>query len=319
MTTLALPLRDTWLAELSTSGASPHTISRYRRDLTEALALMASRHRVKPARLALSAIDRDDVVAALASYQTRPDKRSGAARPRSASSLATYFAGLKAFFAWCVFTERLVVSPAAKVRPPKTPGRVPKAMTAQECHGLLAAASSSKTPERDHLALLLALTAGLRLSEIASLTTASFIGAPSPTHLRVRGKGDKERIVPLTDRLVEALDAYLSVRSALLAGASSMTDALMLSSAPGSAALSSDGLGQAFDALVRRAGLKVPGRRVHACRHSFATHVLGAGADILSVSELLGHASVATTQIYLKVDPARLAAAVEANPLAQPA
>ena len=67
---------------------------------------------------------------------------------------------------------------------------------------------------------------------------------------------------------------------------------------------------------MRTAGLKIPGRRVHACRHSFATQVLAAGADILSVSELLGHTSVATTQVYLSVDPARLADAVAASPLA---
>jgi integrase/recombinase XerD len=75
----------------------------------------------------------------------------------------------------------------------------------------------------------------------------------------------------------------------------------------GSYDVSRAGLGEVFERLVQTSGLKVSGRRVHATRHSFATHVLGGGADVTEVSELLGHASVATTQIYLKVDPARLA------------
>jgi site-specific recombinase XerD len=80
--------------------------------------------------------------------------------------------------------------------------------------------------------------------------------------------------------------------------------------------LSGDGLGQLFDELVRRVGLKAPGVRVHMARHSFATHLLTSGAaGLVEVKELLGHTSVATTQIYLKIDPARLAAGVEANPL----
>jgi integrase/recombinase XerD len=284
----------------------------------EALESIAQRRGVDVSSLVLADISRDDVVAAMAAYQSRPDGRSGQGVKRSASALHRFFTCLHSFFSWCVLTERLDKSPATTIKAPKAGVRVPKAMSAEECEALVAAAGSGRFPERDLLAVLLAMTAGLRLGEMSSLGCSSFLFEQGEaTHVRVVGKGNKERVVPLNDRLRSALAAYLPVRQARLDAVGATSDALFLSQRGAGMAMSRDGLGQLFDALVKRAGLKVPGRRVHACRHSFATHVLAAGADILSVSELLGHTSVATTQIYLRVDPSRLASAVEASALAR--
>jgi len=312
---LALSSRNAWLAELQMSGASPHTLSGYRRLTSEALTHIAALHGTSLEKLRLSSITRDDVASAMAAYQSRPDARSGAATARATSTLHRFYSCLHSFFAWCVTTEKIAKNPVAKIKAPKVPSRVPKAMSKEECELLLATASRSAFPERDTLALLLTLTAGLRLAEIAGLTLSSIIYQDGAlTHLLVLGKGNKERVVPTNERLNQALDAYLPERATKAQSLLQPSEALLLSQR---GPFSRDGLSQLFDTLVKRAGLKVPGRRVHACRHSFATHVLAAGADILSVSELMGHSSVSTTQVYLRVDPARLSAAVAASPLAQ--
>jgi len=310
--------QDLWLSECSLSGASPYTVSSYKSLTSEALSHIASRHGKKTSALDIAHITRDDVVSALASYQSRPDKRSGQPVTRSASSVSTFHGALRSFFAWCVETEKLSTSPMSRVKTPRTPTRVPKAMSPEDCQALMRVADSSKTPERDRLALLLGLGMGLRLGEMATLTLESF--RPSldyPELLRVKGKGDKERVVPVPAQAVAALANYLPWRTAFLAEKKGTASTLFVSSRSDSGAydVSRAGLGEVFERLVQASGLKVSGRRVHATRHSFATHVLGGGADVTEVSELLGHASVATTQIYLKVDPARLAAAVDNNTL----
>lgn len=312
-TALANDALHTWLAELRLNAASNNTLSGYERSAKEALGHIAQLHRTPLAELELTRITRDDVVAALSAYQSRPDKRTGRAATRAPSTLGSYYTCLHSFFAWCVLSERLVKSPMARLRAPKVPSRVPKAMSNLECEALLRAARQSKNPERDYLAILLGLTAGLRLAEIATLKTTSIrYDQGYPTNLCVIGKGNKERVVPMNKRLAEALRNYLEVRPG---SRESSCDALLLSQR--GSALTRDGVSQLFDATTRRAGLKVPGRRVHACRHSFATHVLSAGADIVSVAELMGHANVSTTQGYLRVNPVRLASAVSANSLAQ--
>ncbi len=127
-------------------------------------------------------------------------------------------------------------------------------------------------------------------------------------------------VLPVPQVVRDALAAYLPVRSERLARFGASASTLLLAQRPVGGDLSAgrDTVSQIFDRLLRAGGLKQPGRRFHAALHSFATHVLASGADILSVSELLGHANVSATQIYLKVDPVRLAAAVEGNPLARP-
>lgn len=314
-----LQARDLWLAELTTGGASPRTIANYRQATNEAIASFANSTGLPPADIVLDDVDRDGIVAALAEHRTRPDGRTGDRVPRAASSTSSYFTAIRSFFQWCVTTSKLTVSPASTVKRPKTPARVPKALSEPECRSLLDAAALSREKERDTLAVLLGLTMGLRLAEMAGLTIESFLpNIQDVTHLRVFGKGSKERVVPVPEVVRAATAAYMPVRKKR--AQTSRTNKLFISqrATGGDVAMTREGLGRAFDRIVNAAGLKTPGRRVHVSRHSFATHVLAAGADILSVSELLGHSSVATTQVYLKVDPQRLSAAVSANPLAQP-
>lgn len=311
--------RDAWLSELSIRGASEKTAVSYRQFTDEALATVAQFHAKPLSELLLSDIDRDAVLATLARYRTRPDGRTGAPSQRATSSVASFYTALRSLLNWAVSCGKLPSSPAATVKPPKTPVRIPKALPVEGCAKLVDVSRQSRFPSRDELAVRMALSMGLRLAELASLTLDSFSPSlSSPSHLVVRGKGDKERTVPVPTAVAACLESYLPVRTARLESMGSSTRALFISSrrSASGAHLTPAGLGQVFDALCTSAGVKAPGVRAHAARHSFATHALSSGScDLMEVKELLGHASVATTQGYLKVDPARLAAGVESSPM----
>jgi site-specific recombinase XerD len=310
--------KQAWISELKLSGASPHTLAKYGRDLSEAAAVMAELHG-GGVPLELADITRDDITTAVSRYQNRPDGSSGKEKARGAYSVQCYYATLRSFLSWCVDTDKLAANPTGRALVTKAAKRVPKAMETETCKLLLDAAAASRTPERDRLALLLGMAMGLRLAEMSTITPGNFLPSTSaPTHLRVLGKGQKERVVPVPESVAVALGAYLPVRAATLARAGGVASTLFLSvgSRGPTMDVARESLGGVFERLVRAAGVKEPGRRVHATRHSFATHVLAGGADILSVSELLGHSSVATTQIYLAVDPVRLASCVQASALA---
>lgn len=311
--------RNAWLAELRTAGASPYTLRNYERCTSEAFLAIASHKGVVPESLQLEDVSRDDVIVAMDRYITYVD-RAGVAATRAPSTQMQFFTALRSFFSWCVETEKLAQHPMRRIKPPKLPVRVPKAMSETECRRLLDQARVSRHRERDTLMVTTALTMGLRLSELARVGLDDFLpSVDDPTHMRVIGKGDKERVVPVPQVVRDSLAAYLPVRFLELQRSGADAHTLFLSQRPGreDQSVTKDTIGQVFDRLLRAADLKQRGRRVHVARHSFATHVLASGVDILSVSELLGHANVSTTQVYLKVDPARLAAAVEGNPLAQ--
>lgn len=277
------------------------------------------RRQAAAADLELGAIDRDDMVASLASYVERTDA-SGVKRKRSQSTMSSFATALRSFFTWCVETEKIERNPMARVKRPKQPIRVPKAMGAEQCQQLLDAAGKSRSPERDTLIVLLGLTMGLRLAEIASVKPVDFHPAlEEPTHLRVVGKSNKEQRVPIPQVVRDALATWLPVREAQLARWGATAETLFLSQRvrpDGSLDVTRETVGQVYERAVKAAGLQQKGRRVHVARHSFATLVLEAGTDIVTVSELLGHASIATTHVYVRANPERMMAAVEANPLA---
>jgi integrase/recombinase XerD len=313
--------RDLWLAELSTNGASHWTLRNYKTATDEAFAAIATRRDTRPGEIDITAVDRDDVVAAMAAYAGTTDPTTGAVWRRAQSTLATYATALRSFFAWCVETEKIDRNPMARVKRPKTPVRVPKAMDADQCRKLIEAAGASRTKERDTLMLLMGLTMGLRLAELAGVRSGDFHpDTDSPTHLRIIGKGNKERLVPVPGVVRTALTAWLPVRDAQLARRGASATTLFLSQrlgADGTLDASRYTVSEVYDKLLVVAGLKQKGRRVHVARHSFATLLLEAGTDIVALSELLGHSSIAVTNVYIKSNPERMMAAVEANPLAR--
>ncbi len=203
--------------------------------------------------------------------------------------------------------------PANGVAPPRPPSRLPKAIPVESVERLLEAASVGDTPVslRDRALFEVLYGAGARISEAVGLDVDDLdlggIGGAGatdePASVRLLGKGDKQRVVPLGRYAVAALDAYLVRARPVLATLGRGTPALFLNQR--GARLSRQSAWGALQQAAARADL---GGHVspHTLRHSFATHLLDGGADVRVVQELLGHASVTTTQIYTLVSPQRL-------------
>lgn len=222
--------------------------------------------------------------------------------PSSAARTLIAVRGLHAFLA----KEGITTSDSARaVKPPGVSKRLPKALTFPEIERLLAAVGAGSNSDvsvlmmRDHALLELLYGTGARISELTDLNLddVSNLSKELPI-LRLKGKGNKERLVPVGSHALSALDRYLVRSRPVLSGKSSASPALFLN-ARGSK-LSRQSAWTILQAAATRADLagKVS---PHTMRHSFATHLLENGADVRVVQELLGHASVTTTQIYTLV------------------
>ncbi|MCD6339948.1 MAG: tyrosine recombinase [Verrucomicrobia bacterium] len=243
----------------------------------------------------------------LSAEQRRPARRPGAGaeppRPPAPSSLYLQIAALRAFFKFCEAEGLLPNNPAALLSLPRRWIKAPKALTPAEVDRLLQP-PPRRTPEAlcDQAILELAYASGLRLSELCGLRLEQL--DLEAGFLRVVGKGDKERVVPVGRKAIEALREYLAAARSKRVKPRS----------PGNVFLTTRG--GAFSRwtmwrrIKRRAALA--GIRAaftpHSLRHSFATHMLERGGDLRVIQELLGHASIATTEIYTHVARNRLRA-----------
>jgi integrase/recombinase XerD len=221
--------------------------------------------------------------------------------PLQASSAGRAVVAVRGLHAFALAEGLTEADPAAAVRPPAAPRRLPKAISVPDVERLLDAAAAGPAALRDRALLELLYGTGARISEavgldVDDLELSSGLAAVQPT-IRLRGKGDKERLVPVGTFAREAIDAYL-VRArpalALASGRGQPSPALFLNARGGR--LTRQGAWMALRAAAGRAGLDEVSP--HVLRHSFATHLLDGGADVRVVQELLGHASVTTTQVY---------------------
>ena len=193
--------------------------------------------------------------------------------------------------------------PARQVRPPAPPRRLPKAIAVEQVEALLQAAGADETPRsvRDRALLEVLYGSGARISEAVGLDVDD---VDLTSHVvRLRGKGGKDRIVPLGSFARAAVEAYLVRARPVLVAAGGGTPALFLNARGGR--LSRQSAWTVLRNAAERAGLSVE-VSPHTLRHSFATHLLDGGADVRVVQELLGHASVTTTQVYTLVTVDRL-------------
>jgi site-specific recombinase XerD len=239
-----------------------------------------------------------------ADVRHRDVRRYGAGLSTAGAAPATVarkLAALRGFYGFLVRTERVGQNPAELVSSPKRSEKLPKVLTTEQMRSLLERIGARTPLElRDRAMLELAYSCGLRCEEIVNLDLDSIDFETE--QLRVLGKGSKERLLPVGEPAQRALRRYLDRgRRALLADPREA--ALFLSKS--GRRLSNSDVTRRLGLWTREAALAA-GVSPHALRHSFATHLLEGGADLRTIQELLGHASISTTQVYTRVDAARL-------------
>ncbi|HEY3217059.1 MAG TPA: tyrosine recombinase [Candidatus Eisenbacteria bacterium] len=278
---------ERFLTELSAQRrASPHTLAAYRRDIARVLDLAAGPGRpVKPAAWDRGLLER----------AVRELHRSR----HAAASVARALAAWRSFSRFCVRRGVIAEDVARALAFPRLPRRLPRTLPAGDLiRALDRIAADGVSAQRDRALLELLYSSGLRLSELVGLNRGDVDAAGSL--VRVRGKGRRERIVPVGRSALAALRRYL----ALPGRAGERADAAVFVNPRGSR-LS----GRTVQRVVRRRLGEIAGGlgvTPHALRHSFASHLLDRGADLRAIQELLGHRSLASTQIYTHVSPSRL-------------
>jgi integrase/recombinase XerD len=269
-------------------GLSPNTVAAYRRDVGRYAEYCLGRGLPDAAGADEATVT--GFVAALSSV------RDGQRKRYRASSVARALAAVRSFHRFLLVEGETERDPGAGAVRPKVPRGLPRPLSVQEV-GRILAAPAGETPAvlRDRAILETLYGAGLRISELVGLDVDDV--DLEEGSVRAVGKGDRERLVPLGRYAREALQAYLTRGRPALASRRTR-GALFLNARGGR--LTRQGCARVLKACAIRAGLT---KRVtpHTLRHSFATHLLEGGADVRVVQELLGHASVSTTQIYTLV------------------
>ena len=268
------------------------TIEAYQSDLAGFFGFLSAHMGEGPTVRGLGRLKARDVRAFLA--QRRRDGLSDA-------SIARLLSAIKALYRWLGRAHNVENAEIAYLQGPKRPQRLPRPVSVEAAKDLIEEAATDPDAEawinaRDAAVLSLLYGAGLRISEALSLTGADF---PAPERLRILGKGNKVRIVPLIPAVRQAINAYAGIcpyqlrsEDQLFRGAKGgpLNPRLI------------QGLVQKLRGVLGLPDTATP----HALRHAFATHLLAAGADLRAIQTLLGHASLSTTQVYTGVDASRL-------------
>lgn len=230
----------------------------------------------------------------------------------SKSTVARKLAAIRTFYRYLVERGELEASAADLVSSPKRDSHLPRVLKPGEAAAILDAVPAGAPLElRDHALLELAYGAGLRAEELVNADVSDL--DPDAEELRVRGKGGRVRVVPAGEPAWCALDAYLRRGRAALAREWMAREPALFVSKTGRRLSTSD-VRRRLAIWGRRAGLAAAGAGAgavspHTLRHSFATHLLEGGADLRAIQELLGHASISTTQTYTRVESKRLKSA----------
>lgn len=224
-------------------------------------------------------------------------------RGREKASQARSLSGVKSFFNFLLISDRIESSPAEFVLTPKFGRHLPDVLTTGEIDRIIAAVDGTTPKEvRDAAMLEVLYSCGLRVSELTSLRIRDLFFGEG--YIRVTGKGDKQRLVPISSTARERIHRYLEVRRSARAG----EETLFLNNRGSS--LTRVMIFTILREAARRAGIE---KKIspHTFRHSFATHLLEGGASIRQVQELLGHESILTTEIYTHLDDSHLRQTVE--------
>lgn len=281
-------------------GASPHTLDAYRRDLGAYAAFLRARGRGP-----VDAVPQDvsDHLSELA------------ARGMAASTAARHLSAIRQLHRFLFLEGHRTDDPTSRIDGPRQRRPLPRLLDEDEVTALIEAARRREGPDGVRLTALLELlyATGLRVTELISLSLSAL--AHDRSHLTVRGKGGKERMVPIGGKAREALAVWLGVRPSFAPGPPTRW---LFPSRARSGHVTRQRVGQLLKELAIEAGIPPERLSPHVLRHAFASHLLAHGADLRAVQTMLGHADIATTQIYTHVQTERLAAAVERHhPLAR--
>ena len=282
-------------------GAARNTLTAYARDLADASQFTAGRG------LDLAAASAEDIEAYFQHLGARGLSPATASRRRAA---------VRQFYRFALGEGWRTDDPSRRVDAPRAGRPLPKLLSREEVERLIAAAAAKDGAGGLRLACMVELlyASGLRVSELLALPLAA--AAQDPAYLIVRGKGGKERLAPLNMAARTALKAYLEIRASFLPAPGGANPWLFPSRGKASR-LTARRLDQLLREAALAAGLDPAKVSPHVLRHAFATHLLDGGADLRVVQTLLGHADIATTQIYTHVAADRLRAVVAAgHPLA---
>jgi integrase/recombinase XerD len=274
-------------------GLAENTLKSYRRDLRRYVGFLAAR-------------DVDDVTGVneemVSGFLMALREGDPEHPPLGASSAARTVVAVRGFHKFVVREGLAKVDPSAAVRPPSPAKRLPKALPLADIERILEAAGAPGTAlaMRDRALLEVLYGTGARISEAVGLDVDDLDLDPSPgrSSVLLRGKGSKERVVPVGSYAQEAVDSYLVRGRPVLSAVGKGIPALFLNARGGR--LSRQSAWTVLAKAAERAGVTAE-VSPHTLRHSFATHLLDGGADVRVVQELLGHASVTTTQIYTLV------------------
>lgn len=281
-----------WLAQLrAVQGASPQTIIAYQRDVSVYLGFLALHWGEPAGRAALGRVGISDMRAWMARER---------GRGLSARSLARALSAVKSFYVWLDAAHGITAPAVTATHGPRLKARLPRPVGAEAARALIATVEAQSLEPwiaaRDVAVVTLLYGCGLRISEALSLRQAD---APLGESLRIKGKGGRERVVPVLQVARRAVEVYRGLCPWGLG-----PEAPLFLGARGGA-LNPRAVQRAMQDARMQLGLPATATP-HSLRHSFATHLLEAGGDLRSIQELLGHASLATTQIYTGVDQARL-------------
>ena len=304
-------VRDSALVEqfiemmLAERGAAANTVAAYQRDLDEFIAYLAAEGS------SLAAAERRDIEGFLSGLQ-----REG----RSAQTQARKLSAIRQLFHFLYSEKTRTDNPAATLETPKMAKNLPKTLTMQDIELLIEHARMDDSPKGLRLQAMLEVMygAGLRVSEMVSLKLSALQfrqGSTQAEFLLIRGKGNKERLVPVGGRAREAIALYMGVRKIFMGEDPSP---FLFPYARAQGFVTRQQFGVMLKDLAIKAGIDPEKISPHTLRHSFASHLLEGGADLRVIQELLGHSDISTTQIYTHVAGGRLKKLVQENhPLAK--
>ncbi len=278
-------------------GASPHTLRAYRREILQFAGYLTEKF---SADVDIRRIEHQHIRSYLAELYRRELGKSSAARA---------LAAIRSWYKWLAKMGHVEQNAAALVSTPKRPQHLPRVPTIEQMNRALDTAQKGEDaapawPTRDHLIFELLYGCGIRNAELVGLDLGDIHWANEA--ILVRGKGKKERYVPLGDAAAAAIRAYLPERSAKLGAAGKNTDALLLSvrlklgKGGTPARLTTRSVGRIVKAIAIAHGMAAE-THPHTLRHAFGTHMLEEGADLRAIQELLGHERLSTTQRYTQL------------------